>query len=64
MILAYKSGVLQAVTVVRESQKSTLVKFCGEPNKKPVRVLKHSPTQKLFTDVDLACEWIGVEVSK
>jgi len=54
MILAYKSGVLQAVTVVRENEKSHTVKFVGEPNKRPVRVLKDSPFQKLFNDVNEA----------
>lgn len=61
MILAYRSGVLQAVTVVRENEKSHTVKFVGEPNKRPVRVLKDSPMQKLFDDVDDACAYIGVQ---
>lgn len=35
MILAYKrSGILQAVTVVRDNPKSTTVKLVGEPRRK------------------------------
>lgn len=59
MILAYrKSGVLQAVTVVRENPKSTTVKLVGEPNRPPLRVPKNSVDMRLFGCVDGACDYV------
>lgn len=57
MILAFRSGVLQAVTLVRENKSSKTVKYLGEPNKRPVRVLNDSSLQKLFHNVDDAIKW-------
>lgn len=60
MILAYrKLGVLQAVTVVRDNPKSTIVKLVGEPNRKPLRVPKNSADMRLFDCVDKACDYVG-----
>lgn len=60
MILAYKrSGILQAVTIVRDNPKSTTVKLVGEPRRRALLVPKSSPHVRLFTDVNEACEWIS-----
>lgn len=59
MILAYKrSGILQAVTIVRDNPKSTTVKLVGEPRRKALLVPKSSPHVCLFTNVDEAYAWV------
>lgn len=63
MILAYaRSGILQAVTIVRETPKAVIVSKCGEPRSNPLRIPKDSKTVKLFEGVDDACLWLGIPV--
>ena len=59
MILANRSGVLQAVKVIRETEKAHVVTFCGEKYKER-RIRKEDETRKLFHDVDEACKWMGI----
>lgn len=60
MILAYrKSGVLQAVDIIRESLKSHTVRLAGEPSRKPLRVPKDSDVMRLFVSVDDALDYVG-----
>lgn len=59
MILASRNGVLQAVKVIRETEKAFVVTFCGEKYKER-RVRKEDEMRKLFDDVDEACKWMGI----
>ena len=59
MILAIKPGVLQAVKLIRETDKAHVVTFCGEKYKER-RIRKEDVTRKLFDDVDEACKWMGI----
>ena len=60
MILAYiRSGVLQAVDVVRKNPKSVTVKFAGEPRRNPLRVPNDDPYMRLFVTVDEALDYVG-----
>lgn len=60
MILVYrKSGVLQAVSIVRDLPKATIVKLAGEPHRNLLRVPKSSPDMQLFASVDDALDYVG-----
>lgn len=63
MILAYaRSGILQAVTVVRETPKAVIVRKDGEPRSNHLRIPKGSSTLRLFDNVDDACKWLGLSL--
>ncbi|MNR39599.1 hypothetical protein D3C85_1578210 [compost metagenome] len=59
MILASMSGMLIAVTLVRETPKAFIVKPRDAVNE--IRVAKDNDKRKLFDTVSEAYAWLGVE---